>query len=250
MASALEIAQLITQGVQGPQGSEDAAFHTGVVQTWDRLSGTNTILVNGVVLSNLRTLQTGIGLTYVPGEVVMIIRKQSQYFVMGKVTNPGNGAGSGLIRSSENWVTTFNTGGSWGDNPSFPNTPTVQAYIGTSRAAIVMWTAFIYVKAGDSGFGPDVYNPGLAAKIGFAVSGASTIAAGSFSGMEAKTELEFWNPGGGQAVQLRQTCTGFLHFGTGAASNLQSGLNTFTMKYWTSNANAEFGQPTLLVIPL
>src|SRR5690349_10407042 len=90
MANAAEIADLLTAGIRAPEGPEDIAAHTGTVQSWNSVDGTNVVTINGVDVPNLRSLQAGgIPASYLPGDTVMVMRKQTQYFVMGKVSAGG-----------------------------------------------------------------------------------------------------------------------------------------------------------------
>lgn len=93
MATAFEIADLLTQGLQGPTGSDDSGWHVGKILTWSSSSGLNSVLINGATLTNLKALTPSIGTEYAPGQTVLIVRKQTQYFILGPVTTPGS-AGS------------------------------------------------------------------------------------------------------------------------------------------------------------
>lgn len=248
MANAWEIADLMTKGLQGPTGPEDSAFHTGVVNTWNTLSGVNTVTVNGVVLSNLKSLYSGVGISYQPNDVVVILRKQSQYFILGKVSTPGGTAPSTIQEGFFSFVTTFGTAGAWGNHPTLGAGPTSQVYIGSSRSCLVLFSANIKVRVGDTAFGPDIYDPLCLAAISFAVSGASTIAADAYLGQTALLQMENTNTGGGgKMVSTLTTVSGFMRLGP--QHNLNVGLNTFTIKY-KSGQTAEFQIPHLVVIPL
>lgn len=89
MATAYEIADLLTQGMQGPTGPDDSGWHVGKILTWSSATGLNSVLVNGVPLTNLKALTPSIGTEYAPGQTVLIVRKQTQYFILGPVTTPG-----------------------------------------------------------------------------------------------------------------------------------------------------------------
>lgn len=90
MASAAEIADLITQGIRGPVGPEDSAWHVGKILSWSSSTGLNTVFVNGSTLTNLKALAPSIGTEYTAGQDVLIIRKQTQYVIIGPVTTPGS----------------------------------------------------------------------------------------------------------------------------------------------------------------
>jgi hypothetical protein len=90
MATASEIADLITQGMQGPMGADDSGWHLGLILSWDSATGLNSVLVNNATLTNLKALAPSIGTEYSRGQNVLIVRKQTQYFILGPVQAPGN----------------------------------------------------------------------------------------------------------------------------------------------------------------
>lgn len=89
MATASEIADLLTAGIQGPTGADDSGWHVGRILSWSSTTGLNTVLVNGAQLTNLKALTPSLGTEYAPGQTVLIVRKQTQYFILGPVTVPG-----------------------------------------------------------------------------------------------------------------------------------------------------------------
>jgi hypothetical protein len=89
MATAYEIADLLTQGLQGPTGADDSGWHVGQILTWSSTTGLNSVRINGATLTNLKALTPSIGTEYAPGQTVLIVRKQTQYFILGPVTTPG-----------------------------------------------------------------------------------------------------------------------------------------------------------------
>ena len=135
MSDPSQIADLITEGVRGTQGPKDSAYHTGIVRTWDNLTGANQIEVNGVILSNLRTLRAGITSQYNPGETVVLLRKQTQYFILGRVAGVSAGGCSG-IQTAVN-ANTHN----YPQNltPFYPTSGvTVQSYLSSGARALVI----------------------------------------------------------------------------------------------------------------
>jgi hypothetical protein len=64
-------------------------YRQGVVEAWDPDTGDNTIRVAGGVLLNLPTL-TGEAATLVVGDVVALLSAGDRWFVLGKVTTPGD----------------------------------------------------------------------------------------------------------------------------------------------------------------
>lgn len=241
------IADLISSSLRGPEGPEDAGFHTGSILTWDQTSGVNTVLVNGVIMSNLKSLQGGIPTWYSVGDTVVIIRKQTQYFIMGRVAAPGLGGGSGPTSASSGLNEIFDTANVWAGVPAFPNTPQLTTYIGNSRSCLIMLACEVYVKAGDPAFATNVHNPTAEGGISVAISGATTVAAGTFAPQNAFNRIEFWNATG-QAVQSLITIT--RTWMTSSSLLLNVGSNTFTMKYKTIGGTAQFINPQIVVIPL
>lgn len=237
MASAAEIAALLTQGTQGPTGGEDIALHTGVVKSWDRMTGLNVITVNGVDLLNLKSLQGGVANAYASGDSVVIMRKQTQYFILGKVAAPGGAAGSSPVGNTV--VTAVNQGdtaGVWSDLTGSVG-PTVSTYIGSTRNALVLW-------------GFDFNGFQATAEMGWQVSGANTIAPGAFNNTSVKTGF---SSSVAPTITLFNTVSGTYLMGNTVLLN--PGLTTFTAKYrvtrFTPTPTQSFiGNRSLTVIPL
>lgn len=149
MADLNQIADLLSAGVKGPQGPEDSAFHTGVVRSWNSLTGANTVEVNGVLLPNLRTLRAGIGVAYTVGETVTILRKQTQYFILGKIAAVASGGSSGIQFGSKQDTHTY----AQNLTPFFPSSGvTVSAYLSSSARALIILsskvTVYTYTSVG------------------------------------------------------------------------------------------------------
>jgi hypothetical protein len=165
MANASEIADLITRGIKGPQGPEDSAFHTGIVRSWDVLSGANTVEVNGVILPNLKALTAGIGVRYSAGDTVVLVRKQTQFFIMGRVSAPGGSSGSAIRGRTENDSMTITTLDTWFP---FPVPVVLQTYASSNSWMLILLQAGIrpaYSLRGEIGFkvtnsDGTVFNPG------------------------------------------------------------------------------------------
>lgn len=122
MASAAEIASLITQGTQPPQGNQDVSYHTGVVKSWDPTSGVNSVEVNGVILSNLTALQSGMGNAYLAGDVVSVIRVQTKYTILGRMSAPGGlTGGSPISLTGGDYDLEGLISGSWTNIPTGPS---------------------------------------------------------------------------------------------------------------------------------
>lgn len=228
MANAAEIADLLTRALQSPIGAEDIGLHTGVVLAWDEISQTNSVLVNNAAISNMKTVQSGIGTRYAQGDAVMVMRKQTQYFVLGKISAPGGNNANQIqgqfVAASESTASTSKT------SLTTPG-PVVTLNIGSSGRALVMVGAYMQSSA--------------AANAGY-YGGAVYV---DISGSTVQTN----------AVQLiknqyaQSSATGFSE--TGSAVQLVTGLNpgstTFTCFYSAGPAviSTTFASRTLTVIP-
>jgi hypothetical protein len=91
MASAADIAALMVAGMAPPAGNSDIGFHQGVVQSWDELTGVNTVLVNGTSRSNLKCLSIGAGISLTAGDTVGLLRFQSTTSFSAGLRPPGLG---------------------------------------------------------------------------------------------------------------------------------------------------------------
>lgn len=228
MATASEIADLITQGMRGPTGAEDLALHTGVILAWDENSGTNSVLVGNTAMDNLKTVQPGIGLQYNQGDVVMVVRKQTQYFVLGKIAAPGGNNANQIqgqyVGASEATASTSKT------TLATPG-PKATVQIGSSGRALVMVGAFIQSTSAASGsyYGGAVYVD---------ISGATGIgnAVQIIKNMQSVTS----GSGFSETVSAVQLLTG-----------LNPGSTTFTCFYSAGPAaiSTTFASRTLTVIP-
>lgn len=233
MANASEIADLITQGLRGPQGPSDTALYTGTVVAWDDTNGLNTILVNEVPLSNLKVVRQGIGQTYTQGDVVMIQRKQTQYYVVGKVEAPGVGASNLIVPA---YIGTTQTTTSTVFTDLATPGPTATARIGASRRALV----FANSGVGTVGDPTNNYTGGW---FTLAVTGASNIVPSGLS-------TQFW-AGGASIYNGDYVGTFSQTWLVTAAHGLNAGVNNFTLKYASVDPTfyAEFSGRSLAVIP-
>lgn len=241
MANADEIASLIIAGMAAPAGPEDGGDHTGVVITWDAISGVNTVSLNGTVLSNLKSLQLGIGVAYDPGDVVLIRRKQSQYYVVGKVAAPNtveNSSGSaalGAVGASGN----VSTAGSWTGIDGGVAPPTVTVRIGSS-AIVSFGVARLNTNNSE-------------VEVGLVLSGSSSWAPGSFAGQGIWAGNNNYANGGPMAVSAPSK-TLFLRKNTGNINGyFRPGVTTFTLQYkmtlYNNGTGVGIGSPWISVIP-
>ncbi|WP_191334942.1 hypothetical protein [Amycolatopsis acidiphila] len=233
------IAQLIAAASAPPSGGEDAAFYTGQIQSWDDATGVNSVLVNGTVVPNMRCLSIGAGIVLVPGDVVMIIRKQTQWFILGKVAAPGAGAALG-VRQDYVGASGSTSSATYADLPgSFG--PSVSTYISSARRALVL-----------VGTQSSCINGW--AHMGVEVSGASSMAAGALTNQAAAISgtFDIAHPGAGTIIGWGSPLS--VHVYT-AADGLNQGTNVFTAKYKRETAGgytadlADFIRRRLVVIP-
>lgn len=218
-----------------PSGDRDTGMRVGIIRAWNDLTGENTVEIEGQQFDNLDAVQGGIGINYNPDDVVVVMRKQSTYFIFGKVTSPGAGAGSSVQQVTFGYSDVVTpTSGNWIDVPS--GVVSVDAYIGSGLKALVIWRADVTVNNSTG-------------EVGWSVSGASNITPGTFAGMSMMVQA---STSGTPSTAVKETACGFftLHKGGG----LKKGLNTFTLKYRVSvsgsGVNATFGSPQITVVPL
>ncbi len=233
---AIQIADLITAGTRGPTGGEDVAIHTGVILSWDPVSGANTVLVNNSAIDNLKSVQPGLAARYSAGDTVVVIRKQTQYFILGKVAAPGGAAGSAPVGNTLSTVNVPSTGGVFTDIPGSVG-PSVTTYIGSNRAALVLF-GFRY-----NGFQSIV-------EMSFEISGATVLPAASYTG---ETCSAGFTSTVAPNITMVNTCSA--SYLAGASVLLASGLTTFTAKYkctlgTPTPTQATITDRTLTVIPL
>ena len=230
---AAQIADLLTQGIRGPVGPEDAGFHTGTVITWDEATQANSVYVNGTVLNNVRAIQSGIGVLYQAGDVVVLIRKQTQYFVLGKVSAPG-GNNSNQIKSAT--ISTFESTAATSFTDLATVGPSVTVTIGSSRRCLLITGAIIYCTGNPVG-------QFIGGSIGAQITGASAIGP-AFGALQNAFSANATNGAGFQNYATRVSLVT-------AADGLNAGNNTFTCKYYSqlSSPTCGFSARNITVIP-
>lgn len=220
------LAALIAEAGRSPSGSEDLSNYTGQILSWDEISGTNTVAVNGGTIPDMRVVASGVGVAYRVGDVVNITRRGTQWFINGKVGAPGAGAGN-QIQSADVAANETTTSTSFTNLATFG--PSVTLTIGSSRRALVSISAYLSLASNDTNYAGGV--------MGFTVTGASSI--GVFRTIAAEIA------GGGLGVSIGRTML------FTSADGLNPGVNTFTCKYAaaTSSYPATIGSRNITVIP-
>jgi hypothetical protein len=229
-----QLAQLLAAANAPSSGGADLAHHRGEILSWDESTGLNSVKVNGAAVSNLLVLQSGIGIVYQPGDTVMVEKRMSQWYILGKVAAPGAGAASQIV---SNEVVASQTTGSTTYTDLGTVGPSVSVYIGSSRRCIVLFGCGITVA--DTGAGANNYVGGSAV---FNVSGASTIAAA------AGVSAQIWSPSGAPTGGAWTSSKPKL---LTAANGLNTGMNTFTLQYRSNLASPVCGfiERHITVIP-
>lgn len=236
MANAAEIADLITAGIQGRQSGEDTDFYTGTIQSWDNLSGTNTVRMQGTTLVNLPAYQLGIGLAYQPGDVVLIMRKGSQYQIMSKLGKPSTYKST--TGSAPDYQTiaggTITTPGGWTDVPGGPLS--ITARIG-QHCMVSFGISYLATN-----------NATIEGSIE-----VDTWAAGSFLGQAFRAGNNNL-ANGGPTINSAPSKTLYFYNNTALPSGyFRAGIRTFTFKVrltlHNNGTGADVGQPWISIIP-
>lgn len=216
-------AALVAGYQQQATGTTDIGYHLGVVQAYDDTTGLNSVQILGNTFDNLRVVSAGPAVSIGVGDTVIVLRYQTQYFILGRVSAPGAGS---AMRPVAARINTNETTSSTTFTDLTTVGPTVTTYIGPRRSCIVLLSATHYQNNGS-------------ASMGFTVSGASTIPADIF-------RATWWNnvTNTNTSVSVTQVIA------LSAADGLNQGTNTFTAKYQKGGSlAASFDTRTITVIP-
>lgn len=87
-----------------PPASAGAQLGQGVILTWDSSTGSNTVDWAGTVLTDVPILNTAEAITLKPGHVVVLLGQGGSWFIIGRVTKPGDPdfAGASVAFSAKN----------------------------------------------------------------------------------------------------------------------------------------------------
>lgn len=219
-----DIAALLVQGMQQQDtGNTDIGYHTGVVTAWDDLTALNTVTIDGNEFNNLRVITPGPAINIETGDVVVIVRIKTQYFIWGKVAAPG---ASAAIRSVSDFRTAPAdiTDTEYVDFPGDPG-PTVSTYVGPSGKVLVSISCQVLSNNGAIAGG----------EMSFAIRGANNEDAAGFRAAMASVDVSF---------QVTAT-------NTVQVIDLVPGVTTFTAQYRSQFGNAvNFSNRSLVVIPM
>ena len=229
-------ADLIAAALRGPQGPSDSGYYTGTIVAWDANTGLNTVMVNQVPLSNLKVIQQGVGVPYSVGDTVLIARKQTQYFIMGRVTSPG--VGQSTLVSATVSADETTTSAAYTDLATFG--PSVTVNIGASDRCLLMLSCRISCVG--TATPPGNYIGGWMA---YQISGASA----TVTGANLLLNQQVLAPSTGAVMGFSTSISGAVVLDQ--SRGLSPGLNTFTAKYIAMAGPAVgFRDRTITVIPL
>ncbi len=242
-ASAIAMAQMLAQAMAGPRGASDLTMMTGSVVSWDDFSDppTNQILVNGAVLNNLRAMGAGVGTSYQSGDTVLIMRRATQYVIMGRISQVG---GSQMSRPASDYKGGGNLSGAVGTWRDLDAGATVSPSV-TVRAP-AGGNCMIFYGSTVSGNNSNI-------EMGPQVSGASTMAAGSLPGMTIQSGQNNVANGGPSWFQNPFGLYNFRDgFGT-SGSRFRYGVNTFTLKFkltlYNNGVSIQASSPFIFAFP-
>ena len=216
-----DIAALLVQGIQSQvSGTTDIGYHIGTVLSWDDITAANTIRINGNEFNNLRVITAGPAINIEEGDTVVVMRFQTQYFILGKVAAPGAGAAMRAVAGFEPGAVTASST-DWADLGG----PYVSTYIGPSRKALILVSCT--TNCGDNAAGC----------MSFAISGATNQDPNGFRGT--------WLNPAGDRVAVSTTQVVFLS----QADGLNQGQTTFSARYYADNGSAIFDTRSITVFP-
>lgn len=193
-------------------GDPKITYRQGVVESWDELSGANTILIGEQPFDDVRVLSTGAVTPFQPGDVVGVQMVGTSAYIQGKVRAVGAGLGE-RIASDKNV-----------DGPDIPlNTdyadlsgsfgPQVSIFVGSARRVLVIHSCAVSIPTGSS----ETYR-GTAFQ-GVQISGATNI-------LPSEAVYDCFFQGPPNSIQALTSTTLLTE-----ADGLNQGLNTFTCKY-------------------
>jgi hypothetical protein len=252
MATAFEIADLLTQGLQGPTGADDSGWHVGKIVTWSSSTGLNSVQIQGSILTNLKALTPSIGTEYAPGQTVLVVRKQTQYFILGPVTTPGSTGSSPPTQVDSTGGNLSGTAGVWRDLDGGASlSPTLNVKLAPYQRCMFMFGA-ANVK---------VFGCGVECSIVITSPGGNNVLAtpGALNGTT-------WTVANQISVSNRTTAPGFKTFFAQAAAGQSSqfteavlpGVNAVSLKYrftvepgtaGAGTATSFVGTPWIVAIP-
>jgi hypothetical protein len=98
--------------------------------------------VNNAVLTNLKALTPSLGTEYTPGQSVLIVRKQTQYFILGPVQVPGALGSTPPTQVDGGGGPLTGTTGVWRDLDGGASvSPTISVKLSPFQRCLFMWGA-------------------------------------------------------------------------------------------------------------
>lgn len=219
-------------------GTGGVGFRQGVVVSWDQNTAANTINVGGTELSNLPILNTSEAVTLSPGDVVGLLTITNQFFILGRLTIPATTAAATAL-ALDRTVASYDTNSTATSSGSASGTsPTVDVLVG--KTGRLMVTVGCQIDA----TGAIAVTSSCGGAMGFALSGANTMAAGSDLAVVERVVMQVSTGTCRAVITRRGSITEYL-FG------LNPGLTTVTAQYWSTDAptSASFADRTLIAVP-
>lgn len=208
-----------------PAPGPAVGFRQGVIVTWDQDDGSNTVLVGGSIMTNLKMLNTTEASLLAPGDVVGILTAGATWAIMGRFVTPGTPEAVSAIQSITNRIQAAedSTQGSrnsttFGDLTGTSVGPEVTIRIGSSGRALVFWGAEI----GQTAAYQELNTP----HVGVELSGANTVS----PSLDHALNYNLRHPGTGFAGAALSSS--WFQFATmHLYEDLAPGDTTFTLKY-------------------
>lgn len=242
-ASAIAMAQMLAQAMEGPKGASDLTMLTGSVISWNDFADppTNQVLVNGGVMSDLRAMNAGVGTSYQTGDTVLILRRATQYVIMGRISQSG---GAQMSRPASDYKGGGNMSGVVGTvrdlDPGAGVSPSVTVRVPRGGNCMVFYGST--VSGNNSGI-----------EMGPQVSGASSMTA---MGLPNSTIQAVMNNGAAAGPSFWNNPMGLYNYRDGvgnAAGVFRYGVNTFTLKYklslFNTGTSAQATSPFIFAFP-
>lgn len=214
---------MVAPKADGP--SQAVSFRQGTITAFNQITLENTVVMGGTVLTDLPLLGVGESTLLTPGSVVGLLVVGSgatkTVAILGRLVTPDtdDAANAVSLESSRTYVATvhnadFTTRATFGDIANVG--PSVDVVIGPSGRALVTLAAKVSYGA---------INGTAGGTMGYAVSGASTVAADD---TQALTFL--LQDTNGQTTVINAACRVL------PIEGLTPGVNTFTAKYLANDA--------------
>jgi hypothetical protein len=227
-----------------PDPGPGVGFRQGTIVSWDPTTAENQVLVGSSLMTNLPILNTSEASILAAGDVVGILTAGRTWGILGRFTIPDTPeAVSSLssLRTASADVATAESRSvnTMGDLATLG--PEVTISIGPSGRALVTLTALV-----DAAAAAFVIGPQAGGAMGFAVSGANTLAASTANSL---FKFVTWQTGGADTAKVSVSDVSSRQV---LLTGLNPGSTIFTCKYQTlvSGQNCTFQVRNITVVAL